>query len=135
MSGDDASLLEAARAARKEAYCPYSNFPIGAAVLTSDGRVFVGCNVENASYGLTVCAERVAVFNAITSGASAIRKIAISCLKGDPKQPETVMPCGACRQVLQEFMTPDSQIIVDAVGAFALMDILPLPFTFKAQRV
>lgn len=91
-------LLAAARTAAAHAYVPYSHFPVGAAVLTGDGTIVGGCNIENASYGLTVCAERVAIFQAVAAGHDAIRAIAVVA----PKAPGTT-PCGACRQVINEF--------------------------------
>lgn len=91
-------LADAARAASIRAYCPYSRFPVGAAVLTGNGAIATGCNVENASYGLTICAERNAIFGAIAGGARAI--VALSLYTPTPRP---VTPCGACRQVLAEF--------------------------------
>jgi cytidine deaminase len=95
---EDAELLALALAARARAYAPYSQFAVGAALACDDGTVFVGVNVENASYGLTMCAERSAVFAAVASGRTAYRAIAIA---GPPGV--TTPPCGACRQVLAEF--------------------------------
>lgn len=95
-------LRAAARAARERAYARYSNFAVGAAVETDDGRRFTGANVENASYGLTICAERTAVFAAVLAGARRITGVAVSGPDG-----VTTPPCGACRQVLAEFGTPD----------------------------
>lgn len=106
-SGTAESLLEAARAAYQNAYVPYSRFPVGAAVLTPDGAVFTGCNVENASYGLTVCAERIAVFNAVAAGHHRIAAIAVAAANID-----AVTPCGACRQVLNEFAPPTADLVV-----------------------
>jgi cytidine deaminase len=97
-------------------------------VETADGRVFTGCNVENASYGLTVCAERVAVFTAVAAGALPLRRIAVTCPRGDEARPESLMPCGACLQVLREFLPPDAWVLVDGVGTFRLEDLLPRPF-------
>lgn len=94
MSHDE--LLELAASARLTAYAPYSNFKVGAALLTADGKVFTGCNVENASYGLTCCAERNAVFAAVNAGHTRFSRIAL-VVKGAGS------PCGACRQVLNEF--------------------------------
>jgi len=98
----DESLIErmkqAAMDSSKNAYCPYSNFPVGAAVLTEDGEMFAGCNVENASYGLSMCAERNAVFKAIANGSSKIVAVAIYTPTRTPSS-----PCGACRQVINEF--------------------------------
>lgn len=102
---DDDSLIAKATAVRLQAYAPYSQFSVGAAVLGSDGQVFVGCNVENISYGLTQCAERVAIGSAIASGCRTFLCIA---LVSDSQEP--VSPCGACRQVLAEF-APNLRII------------------------
>lgn len=93
-----ASLIEGARLAREKAYVPYSEFKVGAAVLSADGRVFTACNVENSSYGLSICAERAAVFKAVSEGARELLGVAIIADSPDP-----VTPCGACRQVLSEF--------------------------------
>ena len=95
---NDSRLLTAATAARLQAYAPYSNFQVGAALLAKDGRVFTGCNVENLSYGLTICAERNAVFAAIAAGVREFEAIAIVA---DTR--EAISPCGACRQVMAEF--------------------------------
>jgi len=101
-------LQSAAREVRENAWSPYSNFRVGAAVLTSDGRIFSGCNVENASYGLTICAERVAVCSAVAQGFTNFIAICIS-LNGTP------VPCGACRQFLAEFCE-DLLILLDDVN-------------------
>ena len=93
-----ARLMEEARRARRMAYAPYSRFPVGAALLTSTGRIFLGCNVENASYGLTTCAERAAVFAAVVAGEREFAAIAVTAREG-----RGAPPCGSCRQVLQEF--------------------------------
>lgn len=93
------SLFDAAMDAAKKSYSPYSQFPVGAAVLCADGTVFTGCNVENRSYGLSICAERTAVFKAVSAGERAIAAVAIATLASD----YPVGPCGACRQVLTEF--------------------------------
>jgi len=91
-------LARAAQTACANAYCPYSRFPVGAAVLTAEGRIVSGCNVENASYGLTICAERNAIFRAVADGATSI----VALLVYTPT-PAPVTPCGACRQVIAEF--------------------------------
>ncbi len=123
-------LLDAARQAAKMAYCPYSNFPVGAAVLMADGEIFTGCNIENASYGLTICAERVALFKAVSEGKGQIEAIAVSCLKSDPAQPSTLMPCGACRQVMAEFMSPEASVYVDGIKkVYRIAELLPNSFS------
>jgi cytidine deaminase len=91
-------LIKEAKKARKRAYTPYSKFKVGAAVLCVDGKIFTGCNIENASFGLTVCAERIAIFKAISEGSTKIEAIAVI---GDTDK--SCSPCGACRQVISEF--------------------------------
>jgi cytidine deaminase len=105
-------------------------------VLAPDGSVFEGANVENASYGLTVCAERVAIFNAVAAGHTKIDKLAVSCLLADPRDLSQLMPCGACLQVMREFMEPDAEVLVDGAGSFAMSDLLPRPFSlpFRSQE-
>ena len=121
-------LLQAARNVAKSAHCPYSGFHVGAAVI-GDGQLFTGCNVENASYGLTVCAERVAIFKAISAGAKKISAIAICCPDVLPDSPhENKMPCGACRQVMAEFADEDCEIVIDGVGTFRISQLIPHPF-------
>lgn len=100
-------LLAAAREAQASAYAPYSNFPVGAAVLLSDGSIYRGCNVENASFGLCICAERVAVFNAIADGRMDIAAVAVVTAAA-----KLCKPCGACRQVIAEFSQADNPIVV-----------------------
>jgi cytidine deaminase len=123
---DGAGLVQAARRARRLARARYSGFRVGAALETSDGRVVAGCNVENASYGLTMCAERVALFAAIAAGHRRFRRMAIVATGGWP-----VTPCGACRQVLWEF-APSLRLLLAAGRAapvdIALSDLLPRPF-------
>ena len=101
------SLLAQARAALHNAYVPYSRFPVGAALLTADGAIFTGCNIENASYGLTVCAERVAIFTAAAAGYREVAAIAVVAENIDE-----VTPCGACRQVLAEFAPKTAELVV-----------------------
>ncbi len=104
-------LLARAREARANAYAPYSRFPVGAALLAADGRVFTGCNVENASFGLTNCAERVAIGKAVSEGAREFAAIAVV----GPEDQAGCTPCGACRQVLSEF-GPDMPVIMPSAG-------------------
>lgn len=125
-------LIAAAVAVRQRAYAPASGFQVGAAVLTPDGAVHVGCNVENASYGLTVCAERHAVAAAVAAGARAIVAVAIVTGLDEPAR-----PCGACRQVLAEFGASMPVVLVGNGGRRVVTDLatlLPEPFTFDRLR-
>jgi cytidine deaminase len=119
-------LLEKALKARESAYVPYSHFPVGAALLTEDGGIHQGCNVENISFGLTVCAERIAAFSAVASGSRSFKALALVT-----DSPEPVTPCGACRQVLYEF-APDLWIISANLQGkrkmFRLRELLPFAF-------
>lgn len=121
-------LITAARKAMKQAYAPYSKYKVGAALLCADGKIYTGCNVENASYGLTVCAERTAFLKAISDGKHKFRAIAITA-SGHKQIP---FPCGACRQVMHEFCEPDFCVIVDSgKGSYIkrkLSDLLPEAF-------
>ncbi|GAB4307747.1 MAG: cytidine deaminase [Candidatus Bipolaricaulota bacterium] len=123
---DESRLVAAAVEARRNAYAPYSGFPVGAALLARDGRLFTGCNVENASYGLTVCAERVALFKAVSEGVREFEAIAVAC--GDAP----CSPCGACRQALNEFAPNLKVILADGEGrrweVVPLSDLLPRGF-------
>jgi len=119
-------LIEAARAAQLHAHCPYSHYRVGAALETADGVVFTGSNVENASFGLTICAERSAVFAAVSAGARKFRRIVVAT-DSEPPGP----PCGACRQVLAEF---GSELEVESVGPtqsrrWTIRELLPDAFT------
>jgi cytidine deaminase len=120
------NLIETARLVRLNAHAPYSRFLVGAALEAKDGRVFTGCNVENATYGLTVCAERVALFKAISEGAREFVRIAIVADTADPTP-----PCGACRQLLWEFGGNLEIILANLTeekGRHQLKDLFPLPF-------
>ncbi len=120
------ALIEAALAARLHAHAPYSNFLVGAAIEAEDGRFFTGCNVENATYGLTVCAERVAVFKAISEGVRKFKAIAVSA-----DSERLTPPCGACRQILWEFLGDVPLTLVNLQGKteqLHLSQIFPRPF-------
>ena len=120
-------LIAAAREAAKNADAPYSHFPVGAALETADGRLFLGCNVESASYGLSICAERTAIFTAIAAGGSPVR-LAVTCVQGDRSNPNSLTPCGACRQIMMDKMGPDAPVFVDGVGEFTVAELLPKGF-------
>jgi len=118
--------VEAARAARAHAVCDFSGFKVGAALETDTGEIFTGCNVENATYGLTVCAERVAIFKALSEGRRSFVRIAVVADTAEPTP-----PCGACRQIIWEFCGDVPVILanLDAVKATIEMTaLLPLPF-------
>ena len=127
-------LLSAARQAAERAHCPYSNFHVGAAVRCSDGTVVTGCNVENASYGLTICAERVALFSCVVQGLQPL-ELAVSCVDAqDDAAPASRMPCGACRQVMQELMPQQATVHIDGVGARRLEELLPDAFALGSAE-
>jgi cytidine deaminase len=124
-------LLAAAREARHHAYAPYSGYAVGAAVHCEDGRIFAGANVENASYGLTICAERMALFRAVNEGARRIDAMAVVTRDGGT-------PCGACRQVLAEFADGDAVVWCaseenSVVEEYRLADLLPFAFHLPTQ--
>ena len=124
----DTELIAAATAAAAFAHCPYSRFRVGAAVL-ANGKMFSGCNVENASLGLTICAERAAIFAAVAAGCKSLSAVAISC----PDAPSTSdishhMPCGACRQVMAEFGDDETRVLVQGFAEFRLGELLKHPF-------
>ena len=124
---DVAALREAADSARQHAWCPYSNFPVGAALESDDGQVFVGCNVENASFPAGTCAERVALGAAISAGARRFTRIVITSAVSTPTP-----PCGICRQALVEFAPTLEVIAISPLGLisrWSLADLLPAPFT------
>jgi cytidine deaminase len=128
--GELDALTMQARDVALRAYAPYSHFRVGAALRDARGAVYVGCNVENASYGLTSCAERNAIFSAVAAGAvRPFAALAVSCIDA----PEGgCSPCGACRQVIAEHLRPDAPIRVDGLGQFTPADLLPHQFDMEA---
>ena len=125
MSGSD-KLVAAARRARRNAHAAFSGFKVGAALETTDGVIITGCNVENATYGLTICAERVAMFKALSEGHRRFTRIAIVADTDSPTP-----PCGACRQILWEFggdLTISLANLSEEKGTYQLGELLPLPF-------
>ena len=119
-------LMQAARAVREHAHADYSGFKVGAALETADGTIFTGCNIENATYGLTVCAERVAIFKALSEGHREFRRMVVVA---PPEAPTP--PCGACRQVLWEFAGDLELILANAkgeTGRHRMSELLPQPF-------
>ena len=129
---DARALVAAARRARRHAQAAYSGFKVGAALETSDGTIITGCNVENATYGLTVCAERVAMFKALSEGHRRFKRVAVVADTADPTP-----PCGACRQILWEF-GGDLEVVLANLrretGRLALKDLLPLPFDARLLK-
>jgi cytidine deaminase len=120
------SLIQAAQAARSNACAPYSKFSVGAALETLDGRIFTGSNVESSSYGLSVCAERVALFKALSEGFRSFQRLVV-VTESDPPAP----PCGACRQLLWDYARGIEILLVGGFGKTARMkleDLLPMPF-------
>jgi len=133
---NDIELIKMAIEARKKAYAPYSRYLVGAAVITTDGKVFTGCNVENISYGLTICAERAAVINAVseTGPGLKIKKIAVVGEREEKKSAsisDDAAPCGACRQVLSEF-SDNMEVIISDIECnykkYSLNELLPHAF-------
>ncbi|KAL2773269.1 cytidine deaminase [Daubentonia madagascariensis] len=115
-------LLLSCQEAKKSAYCPYSRFPVGAALLTEDGKIFSGCNVENASYPLSICAERTAIQKAVSEGYKDFRAIAVTSDMED----DYSSPCGACRQVMREFGTDWAVYMTKSTGAFVVKTVQEL---------
>jgi cytidine deaminase len=122
----DSELIRAARSARRHAHAAFSRFKVGAALETADGSVITGCNIENATYGLTICAERVAMFKALSEGHRRFRRVVVVADTSDPTP-----PCGACRQILWEF-GGDLEVILANLrretGRYRLSALLPVPF-------
>lgn len=131
MTTDQDGLLARARSVRERAYAPYSGYPVGAVLEADDGRLFDGCNVENASLPLTLCAERGALSAAVASGRRTFRRLALSTTG-----PTAVAPCGACRQALTEF-APNLEIVSEAGGdvqRWTLNELLPARFVLRDHR-
>ncbi len=136
-SAPHAGLIEAAVAARVHARCEQSGFAVGAAIESADGRVFTGCNIENASYGLTICAERVALFKALSEGVSAFRAVAVVTAAST-----LTPPCGACRQLLWEFGGDLEVILASTLASpeescpeiYRMKDLLPHAFDARSLR-
>lgn len=125
---ENEKLIKAAERAMTNAYSPYSDFKVGAALLTADGKIYTGCNIENISYGATVCAERCAIFKAVSEGERSFTKLAIVSSSG-----EKTFPCGMCRQVIEEFM-PEGEIILSGSGGievFSAKSLMPHGFHTK----
>jgi len=123
---DEQKLIDAARAAREKAYAPYSNFRVGAALRTKSGKIYSGCNIENASYGLTLCAERTAIFKAMSEGEREFDAIAVVC-----DTEKLTPPCGSCRQIIWEFCGDVPVILANLKGKVereTAAKLLPRPF-------
>ena len=134
---NNSELINIALQSRMKAYCPYSGFAVGAALLCADGSVYTGCNIENSAFSPTVCAERTAVFKAVSEGKTAFVKIAVVGGAADSGVSNYCPPCGVCRQVLKEFCNPDFEIIVaineNDYKVMTLAEILP--FSFDKREV
>ncbi len=129
MENTQETLIEAAKNVRERAFAPFSNFKVGAALLSINGEIFTGCNIENASYGLTMCAERVAIFKAISEGAKDFQKI---CVVADTE--DLTPPCGACRQIIWEFCGDVPVICANLKGdveTVQMKELLPKAFDMK----
>ena len=128
----DMELLSLAHRARSLSYCPYSGFAVGAALLDSTGKVWTGCNIENASYGPTNCAERTAFFKAVSEGVRSFDRIAIAGGPADAVPVAGTSPCGVCRQVMAEFCGPDFVILLEGENgqpvSYTLEQLFPMGF-------
>ncbi len=129
---DDKELLNYAKEAMKKAYAPYSHFKVGAAIVGSNGQIYTGCNIENSSYGATICAERTAAVKAVSDGCTEFITIAVVCSSG-----EFAYPCGICRQFLSEFFNKDGEIIVEdhTNGIMHIPFYASIPFTFTGDCI
>ena len=125
MTSQKNELLEKARIAQKNSYSPYSKFSVGTALLTKNGEIFTGCNIENVSYGLSICAERTALFKAVSDGHQEFIAMAISTSSNKP-----TFPCGACRQVISEFGNIEIYLENDE-KTYSVFDLLPFSFSKK----
>lgn len=129
---EDFELIKIANKAKENSYSPYSGFKVGACVLTEKGRIFTGCNIENISFGATICAERTAIFKAISEGEKNFKKIAVMS-SGE----NFAYPCGICIQVLYEFM-PDGELIVSnrdgKIEKYKIKDLMPYQFNEKLRK-
>ncbi len=126
-------LISSAIKAREYSYCPYSEYAVGAALLTKDGKTFTGCNIENAAYGPSNCAERTAFFKAVSEGVKKFKAIAIVGSPKGKKIDQFAFPCGVCRQVMMEFCDPDSFVVIVAKSetdykVYALCELIPEGF-------
>ncbi len=132
MKKENETLLKAALEAKNNSYAPYSNFHVGAALICEDGNIYSGCNVENSSYGLTICAERSAIFKMVASGERKIRSILIV---GETE--EFLPPCGGCRQVISEFADEDTEVILvngkREFKSISFAEIMPYRFFLKNE--
>ena len=129
MDSQDKKLAELARETAKKAYAPYSNFRVGAALITDSGNIYTGCNIENASYPATVCGEDVAIFKAISEGETKIDTVAVACI--DAENDTAIFPCGISRQRMSEFNT-ENVIVVhnDEIKKYKFEEVLPFNFKF-----
>ena len=125
-------MIAAAREAASLAYVPYSHFPVGAAFHTTDGRIITGCNIENASFGLSNCAERTAIFKAISEG---LKDFDALYVFGETEEP--ISPCGACRQVMSELLLPETPVVLFTVGGLELVTSVKelLPYAFSKENL
>ena len=132
----DETLVAAARAAGAHAHSPYSGWKVGAAAVFAETgpAIHSGANVENGSYGLTICGERSAIFAGVVAGGRRLMRIALTCTDSSGTLVAKIAPCGACLQVIAEFGTADTGIVIDGRGAFRLADFLPLPFGAESLK-
>lgn len=131
-------LIETALMQRGKAYVPYSGFRVGAALLTADGTIYTGCNIENASYGAVNCAERTAIFKAVSEGERSFRAICVVGGPGEGEPTEFCPPCGICRQVMMEFCDKEFEILLatdtENYRAYTLEELLPLGFSLEEKK-